>query len=1017
MALHQILGEPVLRTNGGAVGQRAAAATAPKQFRVLCDWLLPNHSRAAIRFPVTFNTGNGVESIVLDLVQAAIRCGKTEQLELRLAEAKMDAGNARQAIAIELLLQLAVAPTSSKAAKSFGEFMSATDQADINVEQPDWPRLLVLSQTAGAHPQFDTFVTDLLAPYYKHRGDFFDHPSKDAFFDYMRSLDGRRLHQADYGGKPNEFGKLPQLKNWVTTSEHSAASRGKGAPKAHWQVTDQGVTKLSGHETDYLIYQLPLTGDYVVEFDASASSVSVMLAGVAMEISQQTIKYGGVGNSDSKELSFDPPLSAFKEWNHFRAVVSDGTLNAHVNGRHVLTAALPQQNDSWFAVRSWRRWRGTLRNFHVSGDPVVPRKVCLNDNMAVSNWLDYYGRQTHWGQDIEADTNTISAPKQPELAGAFVENLIRYLRPMTEDGTIRYDFYYRQGEVLVHPALDRLCFILTPTGIGLHTLTDGIADRTVAEPANVIFERSSNSTALPLIDDAWNQMQLKVRGDELQLSLNGTDVFRLDIPKDNERTFGMFHYSDQTAVKVRNVFWEGGWPDNVPAYESQQIRDLTVDAINRRSAELMAKFDHDFSNGVPSELFDFVGVEDDIQQTESGVRLHRGVDEKQFEISANMQLKGDFDVIARFSGLDTNRVSSGHAGIGLWIEYADESLDDTGIYRRKQKDGGERVQHAHKWVAQDGKKKFRGKHIPEESTAGKLRLSRRGQEVYYMYAEADSEYFRLIHKTPITEADTKANRVSLVMQAVGENESTVTWESLSIRAEAFGNHWDLKSAADIVRRIDEQRAGLTPVVIDYATEALSSPEEASVVPSSNRTLGKSGLRVVTTDDKEFPDISGPVEDCLDFEVAVDVAQIDAPTSPGEHNEVAILLWMESEYLDYASIMLRRKNLGGIEVFAQTRETNFAGRSHYWALRGLPVTQLKRMRLAILDQSLYYLYSESDDGPYKLLAEHPLQGKVTPRTFYLRSESNGPGSTVDVTWKTVRLNTAVKDNSQSMDKTP
>ena len=52
-----------------------------------------------------------------------------------------------------------------------------------------------------------------------------------------------------------------------------------------------------------------------------------------------------------------------------------------------------------------------------------------------------------------------------EAEGTYRESLLRYHRPMMNCDAIDYDFYYEPGLHQTHPALDRLAFVLQPTGI------------------------------------------------------------------------------------------------------------------------------------------------------------------------------------------------------------------------------------------------------------------------------------------------------------------------------------------------------------------------------------------------------------------------------------------------------------------------------------------------------------------------------------------------------------------------
>jgi hypothetical protein len=50
--------------------------------------------------------------------------------------------------------------------------------------------------------------------------------------------------------------------------------------------------------------------------------------------------------------------------------------------------------------------------------------------------------------------------------------VLQYHRPMLEDGEIEYEFYFDPDRVMVHPALDRLAFLIEPESVAIHWMTD-----------------------------------------------------------------------------------------------------------------------------------------------------------------------------------------------------------------------------------------------------------------------------------------------------------------------------------------------------------------------------------------------------------------------------------------------------------------------------------------------------------------------------------------------------------------
>jgi hypothetical protein len=146
------------------------------------------------------------------------------------------------------------------------------------------------------------------------------------------------------------------------------------------------------------------------------------------------------------------------------------------------------------------------------------------------------------------------------------ESVLQYHRPMLEDGQIEYEFFYEPGKTLAHPALDRLVFLLEPKGVAIHWLTDAQHDRTGLAYDNRTIEpgRRRGAASLPLKRDAWNRIRLKLAGDTVTLVLNGVEIYERPLEPTNQRNFGLFHYVNDTEVRVRNVNYRGDWPKVLP---------------------------------------------------------------------------------------------------------------------------------------------------------------------------------------------------------------------------------------------------------------------------------------------------------------------------------------------------------------------------------------------------------------------------------------------------------------------
>ena len=145
------------------------------------------------------------------------------------------------------------------------------------------------------------------------------------------------------------------------------------------------------------------------------------------------------------------------------------------------------------------------------------------------------------------------------------QSLISYFRPLQNGDVLTYEFLYEPGQIVVHPAVGRIAFLLEPDGIRLHWMTAGgsdlsglPADNTVVEPAN-----RRGPAVPPLKPGQWNAVRLSMDGDKVTIELNGQPVYERTLEPAVGREFGLFHFKDQTSAQVRNLVLRGRWPDTL----------------------------------------------------------------------------------------------------------------------------------------------------------------------------------------------------------------------------------------------------------------------------------------------------------------------------------------------------------------------------------------------------------------------------------------------------------------------
>ncbi|MDR3638922.1 MAG: DUF1583 domain-containing protein [Isosphaeraceae bacterium] len=405
-----------------------------------------------------------------------------------------------------------------------------------------------------------------------------------------------------------------QLPLWSRAEHATAKSRAMGSPIPRWWFENNALHHGQGHREDYLYLNVPIQGDFTVDYETQVFDANQMQIayGAVMTFTRWDRKATDITQfgKPKRSLPIEPPLNDTKwgEWYPVRLSVKDNTYSVYVQGRKVFEEPLIGTPDPWLAIHQQVQGSSALRNFHFTGKVTVPASIALSTRQDLTGWLaDYYEERvgaenpswTKQGEEIvglnlgsddppthdrwgNEDTSKLD---QAARIGSKQESLLQYHRPMVEDGVMDYEFFYVPGKTLVHPALDRLALLVDPEGIKLHWLTDGKYDRTGLSPANVAVEAKSRRgpSPLPLKPNAWNRMSLALKGNTLTLTLNGELVFERSLEATNQRTFGFFHYADETEARVRNVVYRGEWPKQLPAefYPGQGAEPVGV-GLNRQ---------------------------------------------------------------------------------------------------------------------------------------------------------------------------------------------------------------------------------------------------------------------------------------------------------------------------------------------------------------------------------------------------------------------------------------------------
>ncbi|MEM7317034.1 MAG: DUF1583 domain-containing protein, partial [Planctomycetota bacterium] len=491
-------------------------------------------------------------------------------------------------------------------------------------------------------------------------------------------------------------------------------------------------------------------------------------------------------------------------------------------------------------MRSWRRTGSGIRRLDLVGAPETPDSIDLLDD-SLNGWASYHHPEFNdgygnWETTTDQDGNVqLLADTLSGLPGSDDEDLIRYVRPLKWDATIRYQFRYQPGTHVVHPAIGRLVFLISNQRVTLHQVTDGRFERSGLRPDNQTPWRADDATpaqlstheAQPRIREGWNDASLSLVGDRVELEINDRSVAFLTLPKHNSRKFGLFRYRDRTKAAVRNLWLEGQWP----RANQQMLSSKLVTQLDREADDLSARFAHDFRQGIPLDLFHFNG-DDVFERVPDGVRMTLNEEGGVREMRLSALIEGDFDIVATYKNLE---VSDGpvnwHCGVGVAINLDNPTGDHCAIYRRRDRMQGRHcVGFGQKEINAAGKTAWvGGENIVDESTSGRLRLVRRGNKVYGLHAIEDSPSFRVVRVTDVPDGRIALHGLRFVADIGDGLETSVTWTNLDVRAEKI----DLLQVNDqpaTLTLLDGLRKQRPDQSIDLTNQTL---EEAGIVPTQN----------------------------------------------------------------------------------------------------------------------------------------------------------------------------------------
>ncbi len=406
---------------------------------------------------------------------------------------------------------------------------------------------------------------------------------------------------------------------WHPSSHVPMYFTGTGSTPSRWVAHQGHIAHIAGPGNDSLLFDYPLTGTFELSLEAYSgpwAEANLTYGGLSIEPFWQG--YSSVVSPIGGSESITRPwrLERPGDFNRITVQVTPQKVRYVVNGHLFYEDDDPSPTSPWLGLYTHRERQTAWRNLAIRGEPTIPRVVRLSQGDRLEGWTSaFYNesqppRRTTSGVDRYG--NTTQLPRRSARPGATpsisqeapidpdtfdwcaLDGVIRgrrmlsnpgpryqpfgadlptgqsrlyYHRPLRDGDVLSYEFLYEPDQVMVHPALDRLTFLLEPDGVRLHWMTLGSQDSSGLPADNVLDEPGNRRgpAKLPLRPGEWNAMRIELTGDRIALSLNGETIYRRALEPTNGRQFGLFHDKERTSAQVRNVELRGSWPESLPA--------------------------------------------------------------------------------------------------------------------------------------------------------------------------------------------------------------------------------------------------------------------------------------------------------------------------------------------------------------------------------------------------------------------------------------------------------------------
>ena len=629
-------------SNWADIAKRIRSKPADQRYETLKEWTLPKSDRQNVRFVSAWAEPQGKELAdfyvpevrdlpessmpglhcnFLDLIDAASKAGKMDDLESSVKDL-----NTKKYPDIEALKICIAIKTKDPAAKEM-----ARKYADNYLERSKAKR--DRSDRINAywceHLVYRMLMQNLPADAY----DIYESHRKRIF--EFRELDGDAIDAArrDYEvmratmlDAKLEPGSIAPLVHWSTRKPRETAPQ-------PWTVCDNNqLTQLSGSRAETFWLNYPLKGDFKFSCEAlSTGYPGVSFGGVRVGAMRRqgggNFQVSAIGNRDAISRRSRTRIPSGK-YGKLTVEVAQGMLKYSFDD-HLLYEEKLVDTYPWLFLHSKTDGFAVWRNPVFESQPEIAQEVQLVIGDRMEGWLCTGETQVDFRIDAEPkpkpkkkeDEDEEDETEEPEPkkydwhatdgvlfgranedANPESDSYLQYYRPMADGEQFTYEFLYEPGKKMANPLIGAVIIGLVD-GEKAQELMRGDSELGDYPTYANILDSPHAIDPVKLKSGDWNQVSLKIAGENAEVTVNGDLVWRRPLAKLTYLYPGIQKFKTQSA-EMRKLVIKGDWPSELPegladnAFESERQlvdadRNLVAEVVGDgfKNSEIVAFYD------------------------------------------------------------------------------------------------------------------------------------------------------------------------------------------------------------------------------------------------------------------------------------------------------------------------------------------------------------------------------------------------------------------------------------------